>query len=65
MCSAPKIDIPKPTAIRVGAPDNREAVEQGNLEARLRKRASGAAANILTSPLGLPAGTVRSLGATA
>jgi len=41
----------KPT---VAAYDNTEAYQQADLEARLRKRRAGAAANILTGPSGLP-----------
>lgn len=53
MClSTPK---PTPAAQIFAAPDNSEAVRQGELEARLRKRRQGAAANILTSASGIPA----------
>jgi hypothetical protein len=52
MCiAAPKI---KPSPI--AAYDNQEALRQGAMEERLRKRRAGAAANILTSPVGIPAG---------
>jgi hypothetical protein len=34
--------------------DNSEAVRQADIEARLRKRRAGAAANILTSSSGIP-----------
>lgn len=37
------------------APDNAEASRQGTLEAALRRRRAGAAADILTSPTGIPA----------
>lgn len=43
--------IRKPT---VAAYDNTEAYQQADLEARLRKRRAGAAANVLTGPSGLP-----------
>lgn len=33
----------------------REAVEQGRLERRLRQRRAGAAADVLTSAVGIPA----------
>lgn len=39
----------------IAAPDNREAIEQGRIEARMRRLRAGAAANILTSPTGIPA----------
>lgn len=38
----------------MAATDNTEARQQGDLEARIRRRRSGAAANILTSPMGIP-----------
>jgi hypothetical protein len=55
MCvfSAPKTpDIKQPS---VPDPGGREAIEQGRLEARLRRRRAGAAADVLTSPTGIPA----------
>lgn len=36
------------------APDNSEAIRQGQIEDRLRRARRGAAANVLTSPLGIP-----------
>jgi hypothetical protein len=39
----------------LAATDNSEAVRTGNLEARIRRRRAGAAANILTGPTGIPA----------
>lgn len=54
---------PAPQPIRVAAPDNREARQSATMEARLRRRRSGAAANILTSPVGIPA--VRTMGGVA
>lgn len=45
-------DIKQPS---VPDPGGREAVEQGRLESRLRRRRAGAAADILTSPTGIPA----------
>lgn len=47
----PKIPTPAPIANM----DNRESALQQTVEARLRRRRAGAAANILTSPTGLPA----------
>lgn len=50
MCmSVPKIKQPAMAAI-----DNSQAIAQASLEARLRKRRAGAAADILTSPRGIP-----------
>lgn len=47
--SAYKIEQPK-----VAAVDNTEAIAQGDLEARLRRRRGGAAKDILTSAVGIP-----------
>lgn len=55
MCSAPKIERPKPAIL--AAPNNREASRQGDEALRRRRARSGAAANILTGPLGIPATT--------
>lgn len=53
MCmSSPK--PPKIAAPIIAAPDNAEANRQGDIEARLRRRRAGAAANLLTSPTGIP-----------
>lgn len=50
MCfSKPKIPSPAVAAI-----DNSQAIAQSDLEARLRKRRAGAAADILTGPSGIP-----------
>lgn len=47
-----------PAAPRVlASTDNREARQQGQLEMALRRRRAGAAANVLTSAVGIPAGT--------
>ena len=43
--------------MQIAAQDNSEALKQADIEARLRRQRSGAAANILTSSLGIPAGT--------
>lgn len=51
MCM-PKINAPKP--VRVAAYDNAEALRQADMEASLRRRRRGAAANILTGPMGIP-----------
>jgi hypothetical protein len=52
MCM-PKVKAPKP--VQVAAYDNREALQQADLEAGLRRRRRGAAANVLTGPTGIPA----------
>lgn len=53
MCvfGGPKIS---PAVSQVAATDNAEATRQADLEARLRRRRSGAAANVLTGPRGIP-----------
>lgn len=45
---------PKPRPVRVAAYDNAEALQQADMEAALRRRRRGAAANILTGPGGIP-----------
>lgn len=51
MCfSAPKIQ-----PLQVAAFDNIEALQQADIEARLRRSRAGAAADVLTSPTGIPA----------
>jgi hypothetical protein len=40
---------------QVAAYDNTEAFAQSDIEARLRRRRAGAAANVLTGPTGIPA----------
>lgn len=53
MCfSAPKIPTQRTP---VAAYDNREALAQADIEARLRRRRAGAAADVLTGPMGIPA----------
>lgn len=52
MCMA-KVKAPKP--VQVAAYDNSEALAQADMEASLRRRRRGAAANILTGPMGIPA----------
>ena len=52
MCT-PKMKAPKP--VQVAAYDNTEALAQADMEASLRRRRRGAAANILTGPMGIPA----------
>lgn len=59
------IKTPKPPKKpQVAAYDNREALDQADIEARLRRRRAGAAANVLTSAIGIPAGSAtKQLGA--
>ena len=55
MCGS-KPKMPKmPEQPRVVAPDNQEANGRAAVEARLRRRRAGAAADILTGPSGIPA----------
>jgi hypothetical protein len=51
------------TATPVAAYDNREAMQTADMEARLRRRRAGAAANVLTGPSGIP--TTATLGGVA
>ena len=55
MCifSSPKVPAAAPVLIPSTA--NREAEQQAGLEDRLRRMRAGAAANVLTSPTGIPA----------
>lgn len=55
--------VQSPAVQRVAAYDNEEASQRGDIEARLRRRRRGAAANVLTSPSGIPA--TATLGGTA
>lgn len=52
MCIVPK--APSVAAPRIAATDNANATQQADIEARLRKRRAGAAANVLTSAVGIP-----------
>ncbi len=52
MCIMPKMPTAQP--VRVAATDNAEASRQADIEARLRRRRAGAAANVLTSARGIP-----------
>ena len=45
--------------------DNPEAARAADLEMQRRRRMAGAAANILTSPRGIPAGTSPRMGVVA
>lgn len=42
---------------QIAAYDNAEAQQQADIEARLRRRRAGAAANVLTSPTGITGST--------
>lgn len=46
---------PKVNPLQVAAYDNQEALQQADLEARLRRRRAGAAADVLTGSTGIPA----------
>jgi hypothetical protein len=50
------LSTPKVTAAPqiIAASDNAEAIRQADLEATLRRRRAGAAANVLTSARGIP-----------
>ncbi len=52
------IKSPKVASQSVAAPDNSEALQQADIEARLRRRRAGAAANVLTSPTGISTATM-------
>ena len=56
----PKVEQPK-----VAAYDNQEALNQADMEARLRRRRAGAAADVMTSPVGIPSGSTPTLGGVA
>lgn len=47
----PKLPAPQ----QIAAMDNAEAQQQAEIEDNLRRKRRGAAANVLTSPLGIPA----------
>lgn len=49
---APK--IPAAAPMLIPASDNAEAMREADIEAALRRRRRGAAANILTGPSGIP-----------
>lgn len=50
---SPKVAAPRP--IQMPSTDGREAMQQASMTARLMRRRRGAAANVLTSPTGIPA----------
>lgn len=54
MCFFKTPKIQTPAAQQIAAYDNSDATKQADIEARLRRRRSGAAADILTGPTGIP-----------
>ena len=54
MCLFKGPKIPSAAPQQIAAYDNTEAIRTADAEARLRRRRAGAAANILTSPTGIP-----------
>lgn len=64
MCfvKTPKIQT-SAAATQIAATDNAEATQQADLEAALRRRRAGAAANVLTGATGLP--VTRTMGGVA
>ncbi len=54
MCKPRMPTITPAAPVQVASYDNAEALNQADIEARLRRRRAGAAANVLTSPTGLP-----------
>lgn len=59
--SKPKTPPPQPIA----QPDNAEATRRAGMEARVRRMRAGAAANVLTSPDGIPSATTSTMGGVA
>jgi hypothetical protein len=55
MCRKPKMPNFKAAAPLIPAPGGFEAQREADLEALLRRRRAGAAANVLTGPSGIPA----------
>lgn len=49
-----KTKLPTPAVQQIAAYDNTEAIRASDTEARLRRARAGAAANVLTSPTGIP-----------
>jgi hypothetical protein len=64
MCIFGQKSAPAPARQAVAMPDNAEATRQAGMEARIRRARSGAAANVLTSPDGIPSTTTRKMGST-
>lgn len=57
------VKSPKVAAAPIAAMDNSESIRNADIEARLRRRRAGAAANVLTSATGIP--HTRTLGGVA
>jgi len=55
MCILQRQSVAAPTPAIIPTAGNLATQRQGDLEARLRRARAGAAANILTSPRGIPA----------
>ena len=55
MCFYQRPAAATPTPAIIPAGENLASQRQGDIEARLRRLRAGAAANILTSPRGIPA----------
>lgn len=54
MCGSPRIETPEtPTVQRIAAPESDTVRREGELERSIRRRRSGVAADILTTPLGI------------
>lgn len=49
-----KTKMPTAATQQIAAYDNSQAVQAADIEARLRRRRAGAAAQVLTSPTGIP-----------
>lgn len=56
MCKADTPEVPQ--VRRMAAPDSEAVRREGDVERTLRRRRSGVAADILTSPIGLPGSSV-------
>ncbi|RWR32512.1 hypothetical protein D2T29_00505 [Sinirhodobacter populi] len=54
MCFVKTPKVSQVAASQIAATDSAEATQAADIEARLRKRRAGAAANILTSATGIP-----------
>lgn len=55
MCKAPKIEMPATAAIpRMAATPSNSAMIEGDFERMMRRQNSGAAADVLTSQMGIP-----------
>ena len=63
MCPPRAPRIPAPVLPQVASADNTTAIREADMQARLRRRRAGAAAQVLTSPLGVPSGASATVGA--